>query len=317
MPRIHNAEDPSAPGRQNTAAKSRGWVFTENDPGSVAMWRARLGLPVPYAPDGLGGGGGGGPSEGGSPFPGCVRYCICQLEEGEQGLHRHLQGYVELKSQQRLSWLKQHLSSTAHFEPRRGSRDQARDYCRKPDTRVDGPWEYGDWQSGGQGSRCDLQDVAKKIKEGSSVREIAEAYPVDFIRYHRGIKELHTLLTSKVRDPENPHRVIVMLGPPGCGKSHLTTRLFPGAYWKPSGDKWWNDYNGEATVVFDDLNSGWFTMDEWKRVLDRNNYMGQTKGGYVALANTTSVITSNTLPHPYRDWETDRKSTRLNSSHRL
>ena len=38
----------------------------------------------------------------------------------------------------------------AHFEPRRGTRDQARDYCRKAETKVDGPWEHGAFGAGGQ-----------------------------------------------------------------------------------------------------------------------------------------------------------------------
>ena len=34
-------------------------------------------------------------------------------------------------------------------------------------------------------------------------------------------------------------------------------------------------------------------------------------------APTGSSFSGSTTLHPYRDWETDRKSTRLNSSHRL
>jgi len=126
--------------RAKTNNPARHWVFTDNDEGSVAMWRDRLG-----------GGQPGDAGAAGSNWPECVRYCTGQLEEGEQGLHRHLQGYLELSKPQRLSWLKAQLSGTAHWEPRRGTREQARDYARKSDTRVEGPWEYGDWQAGGRG----------------------------------------------------------------------------------------------------------------------------------------------------------------------
>lgn len=275
---------PRRPETRNHGNPSRSYVFTENDPGSIAVWRERLGAPGPAA-------------GGGSVFPGGVRYCSAQLERGEQELREHLQGYIELSKPQRLSWLKSNVSTTAHFEPRRGTRDQARDYSRKDDTRVEGPWEFGTWESGGSGARNDLQAVADRVKEGATLKEIAEEHPVQFIRYSRGIKELHSVLSTKVRNPDTPHRCIVMLGPPGCGKTKLAHALFPGAYWKPPAALWFPNYNGEDCVIFDDLNSGWFTMDEYKRAVDRYQYMGQTKGGYVSLANDTTVITSNTLPH--------------------
>lgn len=39
---------------------------------------------------------------------------------------------------------------SVHVEARRGSRDQARDYCFKEDP---APFEFGSFEAGGQGSR--------------------------------------------------------------------------------------------------------------------------------------------------------------------
>lgn len=51
----------------------------------------------------------------------------------------------------RLAGLKKLLGDdTVHCEPRRGSRDQAREYCMKEDEE---PFEYGTFDNG-QGSRC-------------------------------------------------------------------------------------------------------------------------------------------------------------------
>lgn len=72
-----------------------------------------------------------------------VAYCVYQLERGENGT-LHLQGYLELKNRKRFTELKKfHGLFGAHFEPRKGSPSEARDYCMKTDTRVAGPWEHG------------------------------------------------------------------------------------------------------------------------------------------------------------------------------
>ena len=46
-----------------------------------------------------------------------------------------------------------------HLEQARATRAKARDYCRKEDTRIDGPWEHGDFDAGGQGKRNDILTI--------------------------------------------------------------------------------------------------------------------------------------------------------------
>lgn len=69
-----------------------------------------------------------------------VRYVIFQKEKGENGTE-HYQGYLELRRNQRMSFIKR-MMPRAHLEQRRGTREQARDYARKEETRIEGPWEY-------------------------------------------------------------------------------------------------------------------------------------------------------------------------------
>lgn len=64
-----------------------------------------------------------------------VRYAVWQLERGGgggEGGHEHVQGYVELNKPGRFKT----ILGGAHFETRKGSREQARVYCMKEDTRV-------------------------------------------------------------------------------------------------------------------------------------------------------------------------------------
>lgn len=71
-----------------------------------------------------------------------VKYVVAQLERSTEG-NLHLQGYLEISKVARYSALKKDELSGAHFEKRLGLQQQAIDYCKKEDTRVLGPWEFG------------------------------------------------------------------------------------------------------------------------------------------------------------------------------
>lgn len=239
--------------------------------------------------------------ESGQNWPERVRYCVGQLERGDGG-KEHIQGYVELRKPCKMGPLKRELSGTAHWEYRRGTRDQARDYARKDDTRLAGPWEYGEWGAGGTGARNDLGCVAERISGGASVEELAEEFPIEFIKFHRGIEKL-VALKQPNRDPERAHTAVLYYGPPGCGKTSSVSREYPGAYWKPTRSKWFDGYNGQDIIVYDDFNRGWFSIDDFCRVVDRYQCNVEVKGGHARLANTVSVFTTNTLPSKWYNFE--------------
>jgi len=124
-----------------------------------------------------------------------VRYVCYQLEECPDSGRRHLQGYLELTKSMRLGAVKRDIfgDNTVHLEPRRGSRDQARDYCMKEESRVDGeiPFEHGEWERT-PGKRSDLDEIWHMIKEGKSKDEIIEAFPAQYMRMSKSIRELIT-----------------------------------------------------------------------------------------------------------------------------
>lgn len=97
------------------------------------------------------------------------RYGVWQLERGKNGT-AHLQGYVEFRKAMSLTAIKKIVGERAHVEERRGTRDEAREYCRKA-GRVEGPWEHGVWISGA-GHRSDIETVLEALKEGKTEEEI-------------------------------------------------------------------------------------------------------------------------------------------------
>lgn len=275
--------------KRTTTTNSRGprvrfWCFTENDEQQIQLFRGRF--------------------EGRAEWDGNITYCVAQLEKGKESGHTHLQGYVELKKHCFLSQVKSKISPTAHWEIRRGTRDEARIYCRKDDTRIDGPWEYGEWIEGerGQGKRSDLDSVVERIRDGGTIKDVADDFPIEFIKFHRGIREYSAIYQPK-RNKEEAHEAILFYGPPGCGKTSWVAQNYTEAYWKPTRTTWFDGYHGENVIIFDDFNSGWFTIDNWCRIVDRYQCQVEIKGGHVQLNNQTSVFTTNTLPSEWYNWE--------------
>lgn len=82
-----------------------------------------------------------------------IRYLVFQKESGEEGTP-HYQGYVEFKTKRTMAQVKTALGSTrVHLEQRRGTPQEADDYCQKEESRLEGPWKCGT-RSQGTWSYC-------------------------------------------------------------------------------------------------------------------------------------------------------------------
>lgn len=217
------------------------------------------------------------------------RYLVWQKEQGEHGERTiHLQGYVVWNQARTFNWVKcQHEG--AHWEQARGNLEQNIAYCTKEETRIAGPWIRGHKPQAGK--RNDIHDCTDMLDRGASLREVALAYPVPYVKYHNGFKS-YRLETAQ--DRSGQPNIIILWGPTGCGKSKLVYDTFPQAYRKPKG-KWWDGYHTQDTVVFDDFYS-WITYDEILRILDWYPLMVEIKNGYVRLVANTFVFTSNKDP---------------------
>jgi len=251
------------------STQSKGWMFTLNNPDSDVLDT--------------------------SPY----QFITWQRESGESGTP-HLQGYVWLKKKTTLAGVKK-LLPTAHWEPRRGSHEEAVAYCNKEDTRVEGPWTEGEPPA--QGKRNDLHVVAKSILDGMPLSEVAQIYPVQYIHYHRGFNALR-LATTKHRDPTVAPDVTVYWGPTGTGKSRTAYEAAPEAYWLPQG-KWFDTYEGQETVIIDEF-YGWLPYSFVLRLLDRYPMLVETKGGQLRFVSSRIIFTSNKPPWEWYDVSFDQ-----------
>jgi len=215
------------------------------------------------------------------------KYLILGYETAPTTGTPHIQGFVNLTSRVRFNTVKGLFPPGAHFEPARGTDFENEEYCAKGGDYVQ------DGEPSAQGKRTDLLDVAHDIAEGHTLKRVAEDYPEQFIRYHRGIKEYKRLV--KPEEPRNfKTDVYVLVGAPGCGKSKWcadTAAEMGDVYYKPRSE-WWDGYEGQHSVIFDDF-YGWVKYDEMLKLLDRYPHQVPFKGGYTQFRSKVIFITSN------------------------
>lgn len=220
-------------------------------------------------------------------LPGGVRYAIYGKEICPETKKTHWQSYVEMFGSQRLSFIKKIYGRTVHAEVRKGTRNEAKTYCQKDGEYV----ELGKWISG-QGHRSDLEEVGTKLIAGDmTLKEVMEETPTLYCKYRNGLKDLASAGVKKKTKAFRKVEVIVLSGPTGCGKTRQAMEEDP---YKITGSNlnWWQDYDGEGTLLIDDYNNdvGITTM---LNLLDGYQLRLNVKGSHT-YANWTKVyITTN------------------------
>lgn len=225
-----------------------------------------------------------------------ANYIVFGREVGESGT-KHLQGYCEFKNRVYMSGVKKAIGARAHLEPRRGTHDEARDYCLK-----DGDYEeLGLPTVSQQGRRTDLEEIRVAIAEGATDQDVATTYFGKWCIYRRSFSAYRELLKPPIH--RQGLRVYVLWGESGTGKSRFAMRRGGGSVWMSSDPtlQWFDGYNGESTVVIDDYDGGANSRFLLK-LLDVYAQRVPVKGGFVAWNPTTIFITSNKCPS---DWHTD------------
>lgn len=224
-------------------------------------------------------------------------YCIWQLEVGEEGTPHH-QGYACFKTNKTLHAMKL-INPRAHWETRKGTHEQAKEYASKADTRVAGPWVIGEEPK--KGKRTDLLLLKQRLEEGATEQDIIndDDLYTTVQQYPKAIG-IHRMLASKHRNFKT--QVLVLYGPPKKGKSHYWSVAFPNAYVKPVGE-WWDGYDQQEAVVLDDF-YGWLKYAFFLQLLDRYPLYVEVKGGTRVFNSHFIVITSNKAPSAWYDPET-------------
>lgn len=273
-------------------SKSKFWCFTENS--NADAFHARLETIYSSHPD-------------------HISYICGQLEVASTG-QRHFQGYVQLRVSRAMSWLKNNVSSTAHWEiqGKNSSCMQARDYCRKVDeTTVNNTFiEFGNFVAGGKasaGSRSDIISLKEAIKSGATQRELIESdeHVETFAKYIKFHDRMRSLYPTK-RKEDAPFKVSLYFGEPGSGKTRKANE-FEDLFEIPisNGTLWFDGYDGHKVVLFDDFMGGMskMTLDNTLKFLDRYVRKIPIKGAHVWYQPEHIIVTTNYHPRAWYKWE--------------
>lgn len=238
------------------------------------------------------------------------KYAVHQLEVAPETGREHYQGYAWFGKPKSLRAVKMFDGgNNYHWEACHGNHKECVEYCTKERTRKEGSnyREFGIPPA--PGKRNDVLDVVDAMSEGSSLKQLCEDYPVQMIKYYKGIQYVKMMVTP----PRSwPMDVTVLFGPTECGKSYLADLMLPGAYRvmnssDSKGKIWFEGYAGEESVIMEEMEGYRCTYSWLKEFLDRYPFKVESKGGSHEFAGKKIVITSNTPPSQWYTENANRK----------
>lgn len=243
-------------------------------------------------------------------------YLVYQTETCPTTKKVHNQGYIYFQNARTGKSLQKLFDNpTMHIAPAIGTPQQNRTYCTKEETRTGLIVELGTIPS--QGKRTDLEELATRILEGTSLDAIIADSPAAYVQYSRGLERLAFRSSAKRSKIFRGMSVNVLYGQTGCGKTRLATSQIlpwltgtkdynPEDYYilDAQGDRTWFDgYEGEKVLVIDDF-YGWIPVAKLLRILDGYSYKAEIKGGFSWAAWEIVIITSNKHPTMwYKDYD--------------
>lgn len=158
-------------------------------------------------------------------------YLCGQVEKGKEGTV-HLQIFINFKGATRPSKI-QKIDKQLHIEAVKVN-NGADDYCLKEDTRIDGPWEFGQ-KPVKRNSKKDWERIYTLAKEGK-----LDDIPADIkVKHYANLQKIAK--DNLVFKDSEKLRGVWIWGKAGIGKSRKARDDFPDYYPKLC-NKWFDGY---------------------------------------------------------------------------
>lgn len=214
----------------------------------------------------------------------CFAY---QLESAPNTGYLHYQGYLELRNKNRHTWIQNQLKiDDLHFEylkKAEGTPRQAWAYSTKLETRVEGPWTFGEAREEEKANKSDL--FVKAIKSGATDRELCDSFPGMMVRSNKSSQFIRKVFDIPTDEPERltPLEVFIFYGEPGSGKTEFARSQAKKAGYKPYvlpiGKEFWltNAMCGKKYVIIEDFKSN-IGLKDLLNLLDKYPIEAPMKG---------------------------------------
>ena len=250
-------------GKSTSTTRARYWVATINDADDGSSWSPPQHLDIPT-------------------WAG-VQLVKGQKETAPSTGRAHWQLFIAFKQSVRRSAVVK-LLPRSFCEP---SRSQAAEsYVHKDETAIAGTrFELGTKAL----SRNSATDWSK-IKDLAKAGQIDDVPPDVFIQHYRTLKQISMDFMKKPNDLPDVCGIWIH-GPPGVGKSHFA-RTYPGPVYSKMCNKWWCGYQGERTILMDDLDNNKLGH-HLKIWADKYAFIAETKGYAVTIRPDRIIVTSN------------------------
>jgi hypothetical protein len=234
-------------------------------------------------------------------------YVNGQLEKGEKEGTIHLQFYVNLPKQNRYreTAMKKFCPHTHWVAV--GKDNGASTYCLKPETRIEGPWEFGE-------KPLHMNDSAENKRRrqitnaeilGGNLKELIDQEKVSLYSLPALTKALeqYNKLGQKEAEPLSDTCGIWIYGPKGVGKSHYARESLgytTDQILNKNINKWFNDWNHlkHKVVLLDDYDHSHYHLGHYlKQWADKFPFQAETKGStQFSIRPEKIIVTSNYTP---------------------
>ena len=198
-----------------------------------------------------------------------ISYFTFQLEQAKTETP-HFQMYLEFDKSKYFLQLKDLLPRGTHIEQRQRTREKARNYCQKEDSRIGTKfYEWGDF--GNQGKRTDIHDIIDCVKDGWTDAQIMETYPIAYFHHHKKIDHIREItrygLFSEI---ERFITVNYITGETGVGKTRFITEKhgYKNVHIIDNYKNPFDRYKGQDVIVFEEFHGQNILVTELLRWLD-------------------------------------------------
>ena len=226
-------------------------------------------------------------------------YLVCGYEVAPTTGQCHCQGYIRFSNAKSFDACKAALYPGSHIERRRGTHEQAADYCKKEH------YYYEHGQAPSQGRRTDLDRLREAILAGKSLADyiMTPGASLQAAKAWYYVNDALNPLTADMRVEEK--EVHWYYGSSGSGKTYWARTNHPTAWVSPADNafRWYTYYHGQDNVIFEEMIPETYRkhVELFHRLLHEWSECVEVKGASTIWRPKKIIICSILSPQQFAD----------------